>query len=516
MDADRFDSLAKRLVTPTTRRATLGASMAGGLLGALGLGRVLPETHAAQGGTCTLDFSATVRLGPSQSQPLAASGQPGALRGELSFGLEQSGRLQNGLLQLPGGQSFPVVGQAMGHSLQLRIELAPRLALVAVGVGEQQISRCQGAIDGMTSGPDVGDLGDWHAVGVQQARGGNQSGSGSSSGSGGSESGSGASNASSGGSSGTTGEACPQGQTYCDGIDECTDLRTDALNCGACRNKCSSVFCRDGRCLSDEEADRLDGVVCQEGFDFCDTETGGRLCADLSQNSLNCGTCGFACPADRPLCQNSECVADGGGCPEGQTRCGDACVDLQTNSSHCGECGKACPAGQSCNFAQCGGVPCPGATECGGECVDILTNSNHCGNCGIACEVGTTCQDGECIVAGGGGCKDGSLTYCGEVAGCVDLNIDPAHCGDCGVACAAGEICQSRACTATTTEAPPALDCAAQGLTDCGGECVNVQTNPNHCGNCGGICPSGQCIGGICLEVGEPGQLRGGVHRRLL
>jgi hypothetical protein len=34
MDADRFDTLAKRLVTPATRRATLGAAAAGGLLSA--------------------------------------------------------------------------------------------------------------------------------------------------------------------------------------------------------------------------------------------------------------------------------------------------------------------------------------------------------------------------------------------------------------------------------------------------------------------------------------------------
>ena len=48
MDADRFDSLAKRLVTPTTRRASLGALAAGSFLGALGLGRAIPETRAAQ------------------------------------------------------------------------------------------------------------------------------------------------------------------------------------------------------------------------------------------------------------------------------------------------------------------------------------------------------------------------------------------------------------------------------------------------------------------------------------
>ena len=65
MDATQFDTLAKRLVSPTTRRATLGAAVSGGLLSALGLGRTVAEARAAQGAACTLAFVATVRLGPS-------------------------------------------------------------------------------------------------------------------------------------------------------------------------------------------------------------------------------------------------------------------------------------------------------------------------------------------------------------------------------------------------------------------------------------------------------------------
>src|SRR5687768_643302 len=97
MDADRFDSLAKRLVSPTTRRATLGGLAAGGLLSALGLSRAIPETRAAQSGTCTLAFVATVRLGPNVQQVLTTnSTQPGELRGELSFVLSQSDNLEQG------------------------------------------------------------------------------------------------------------------------------------------------------------------------------------------------------------------------------------------------------------------------------------------------------------------------------------------------------------------------------------------------------------------------------------
>ena len=172
MDANRFDTLTRSMGAPASRRAALGATLAGGLLGALGLARTVPEARAAQRGSCTLGFSANVRLGPSVSQPLAAGEQAGALHGELSFDLDQGGRLENGVLQLPTGEAFPVVGQATGYAFQARIELAPHLAMVLVGVGEREVAACEGAIDGVVTGPDVGDLGDWHGAAAQQARGG--------------------------------------------------------------------------------------------------------------------------------------------------------------------------------------------------------------------------------------------------------------------------------------------------------------------------------------------------------
>ena len=69
---------------------------------------------------------------------------------------------------------------------------------------------------------------------------------------------------------------------------------------------------------------------------------------------------------------------------------------------------------------------------------------------------------------------------------------------------AAGETCQGGACIATTTEAPPPPTCADQGLIECFGACVNLQTDPNNCGFCGEVCPSGQCGAGICIEVVGP------------
>ena len=89
--------------------------------------------------------------------------QPGQLQGKLSFTLDESGNLEKATLTLPNDTSLPVVGQATGNSLQMRIILDGREALVAMGVGEADIADCKGAVDGTTAGPQIGDLGDWHA-----------------------------------------------------------------------------------------------------------------------------------------------------------------------------------------------------------------------------------------------------------------------------------------------------------------------------------------------------------------
>ena len=127
MDDNRFDSLTRRLGAPASRRAALGAGLAGGVLGALRIPRSVPEVSAAQAGTCSLPFVANVRVGPSAEIPLLQeNAPPGELRGELRFTLAEQGRFQNAELRLPDGTSYPVVGQATGYALQARIELAPR------------------------------------------------------------------------------------------------------------------------------------------------------------------------------------------------------------------------------------------------------------------------------------------------------------------------------------------------------------------------------------------------------
>lgn len=591
MDADRFDTLAKRLVTPTTRRATLGAAAAGGLLSALGLRHAAPQAHATQGGPCVLAFVAMVRQGPSVDQALTTNGsRPGELRGELSFSLSATGNLEDGTLLLPNGASLPVVGQAMGHALQVRIELAPRLALVALGVGEQEVAACQGAIDGVATGPDVGDLGDWHAAALRRADGAGGIGSGGTgaarqgaprraaapsttgrtggsgataalsnagptapagptptppagptgsaaaastntgptgspttaptptppgggmldltapTGPSGSTTGSTAPALSSTGSTSTgpTGPAtesaqCAPGLSRC--LDVCVDLSSDRNNCGACGHPCTAEQgCHGGACTGARP-------ICPGGLESGEDSCNG-VCVDLQSDPANCG----ACFND---CEGTPCIAgvcDQPTCTEGLTPCGDVCVDLQTDAANCGACGAPCGNNQFCEGGICMGgdqLCAPGLSLCGfGFCVDLQTDPANCGECGVPCGNDEICQGGLCTLLAAEAssetdilldCGALDLADCGGV--CVDLQSDRTNCGTCGNPCTEVEDCLSGIC-AGVVEEMPLVDCSALGLSSCGGACLDLQTDAGNCGACGNPCPAGfACCGGVCVDL---------------
>lgn len=87
----------------------------------------------------------------------------------------------------------------------------------------------------------------------------------------------------------------------------------------------------------------------------------------------------------------------------------------------------------------------------------------------------------------GGGVPNGCET-CAE-ATCVDLQSDPAHCGECAIACGPSEVCNQGVCQAG--------GCGA--LTQCGQACIDTATNSLHCGECDAACGADQqCVGGAC------------------
>lgn len=101
----------------------------------------------------------------------------------------------------------------------------------------------------------------------------------------------------------------------------------------------------------------------------------------------------------------------------------------------------------------------------------------------------------------------GEFTWCDEAfddGGCVDLSTDPMHCGECGNGCEAGDgelaVCADADCEVICD--------AASGFADCSGdgECIDLNVADEHCGSCGNNCEYGECVEGECVDTAcDPG-----------
>jgi hypothetical protein len=161
-----------------------------------------------------------------------------------------------------------------------------------------------------------------------------------------------------------------------------------------------------------------------------------------------------------------------------------------------------------------GGAPAPvgcptGLTDCGGVCVDLVNDRNHCGRCGAACAEFVNCWESNC-----GGIPDpppppltcaAGLTDCNGA--CVDVATDPNHCGLCGWACGGGDVCMAGFCT---------LAQCPENTTRCGdlGLCFDLDQDAGNCGACGHACAAGLiCCTGSCVDISNNPQHCGGCWR---
>src|SRR4051812_2340209 len=362
MDPQQFDALSRTFAHASSRRQAMARVGAAGLLAGLAstFGRGRSEAlPAAQGETCHLAIVATVRIGPDTTERMQTD-VPGELRGEISFTLGPDGAIEAGRFLLDGGPEVPVVGQATGHALNLRADLATvqeGLAPVLVGTAQQSLSRCAGAVDGLLTGPLPGDLGDWHATATAIA-----------------------------GGTRTTpptptptpvpavpnAQSCLSGLTRCGSA--CVDLRSDPANCGACGSVCPVDSCVEGACR------------CPGEFGYSCT----GVCIDLGSDPANCGSCGNVCGLGLS-CIHGSCL---GSCEPGFTLCNSGCVDLNSDPGNCGVCGMVCESGlvaTECRGGECVRADCSvGLEYCGAAdlCRDLSSDPAHCGACGNACPSG--------------------------------------------------------------------------------------------------------------------------------
>lgn len=84
---------------------------------------------------------------------------------------------------------------------------------------------------------------------------------------------------------------------------------------------------------------------------------------------------------------------------------------------------------------------------------------------------------------------DESLSLCDGA--CVDLHSEPDHCGECGQACVDGLECVRGRCI---------NECELRAER-CDGGCVDLASSPFHCGACDRACASSQiCRDGTCVD----------------
>ena len=130
------------------------------LLGVFAFIQFAPTALRAQDAvtTCKLPFEAVVRQGPSTGT---------ALNGDLSFTVNSTGEL-NGSLVLTDKSEVPVVGQVVGHAINMAFDVSTAdtpTFIFGTGTAVSKIagSSCGDWLGGPFVGPAKGDSGDWLA-----------------------------------------------------------------------------------------------------------------------------------------------------------------------------------------------------------------------------------------------------------------------------------------------------------------------------------------------------------------
>ena len=101
--------------------------------------------------------------------------------------------------------------------------------------------------------------------------------------------------------------------------------------------------------------------------------------------------------------------------------------------------------------------------------------------------------------SGGGGasCQFCYGTVCNGT--CVDTSGDHENCGACGNACNAYQHCNNGACECYLPGTCTTQCACGAGSSACGADCVLLDSDPNHCGNCNTSCDGGACVSGACV-----------------
>ena len=201
----------------------------------------------------------------------------------------------------------------------------------------------------------------------------------------------------------------------------------------------------------------------------------------------------------------------GGNCKPNYLACDHVCVDGQNDASNCGACGHHCDAGVSCVNALCGGPDASagsaGSSNSGagsGGDSSLAGAGNEAGDSNAGSGGRNTAGSGGVSNAGTGGANDAGNGGLGDAgrggeAGTPDCGTPPfdtpAACGDCNTQCTG----DTPICSPDGVGGFHCVEKCDPPFVLCGAQCVDLNIDPNHCGNCGTVCPSGICQGGKCV-----------------
>jgi hypothetical protein len=202
------------------------------------------------------------------------------------------------------------------------------------------------------------------------------------------------------------------------------------------------------------------------------------------------GPCSLVTPASVPTWISDPTIASVSHVPVLVTlvmkRNGQANVGVDFQDPSCRATGAPCLSPSECCSGICAGNACQGTCQPDG--IACATNADCCSS---------NCQNGVCqpaCVPGDGGCICTPLT-CAQIG--FNCGLAGDGCGgviDCGT-CPAGQLCGAGG--------QPGV-CAFPGCPPpfvmCGSACIDISSDPQNCGFCGGVCPPGAvCAAGACL-----------------
>ena len=272
--------------------------------------------------------------------------------------------------------------------------------------------------------------------------------------------------------------ACADGMDEdCDGLIDCADP------------DCLDVECDDGSACTDNDACSGSGICAGRAIDCddanpctddsCDAESG----CSYANNTATC--------SDGRWCNGEESCADGV-CAEGEPPCPLFCNE---SSESCEECTSLADCGEPVTgaWSACGGF----ANSCdqdGTQSRTVMDPVCDAGMCGAASRVEMRACTRNTERDSCGTTTTGSWSGCGSFSNACDTtgtrtrDVTTRRCES--GACRATTTSQSGSCSRSVSDG---RSCGGFWQRCCGGSCVNLANNRNHCGACRVDCGSIGC-----------------------